>query len=53
MTNHLTRIFEKVVRRAVEEHMERNHIFNIDKITQHEFTEGKSTISQILSYYDC
>ena len=46
LTNHLTKIFEKVIRKEV---VERNHFFNI---TQHGFTEGKSTISQLLSYYD-
>ena len=49
LTNHLTKIFEKVMKKAMVAHLEANHLFNI---TQHGFTEGKSTISQLLSYYD-
>ena len=49
LTNHLTKIFEKVLKKAMVAHLEVNQLFNI---TQHGFTEGKSTISQLLSYYD-
>ena len=49
LTNHLTKIFEKVVRKAMIKHLEENALLNI---TQHGFTEGRSTISQLLTYYD-
>ena len=49
LTNHLTKIFERVVRRALVAHMEKHALFNL---TQHGFTTGRSTITQLLRYYD-
>ena len=49
LTNHLTKVFEKVVRKCIVRHITDNALSNV---TQHGFTEGRSTISQLLSYYD-
>jgi len=47
LTNHLTKIFERILKDIVK-HLETNNIVN--KI-QHGFTKKKSTISQLLNYY--
>ena len=49
LTNHLTKIFERVLRKTILVHLEENALLNI---TQHGFTKGRSTISQLLAYYD-
>ena len=49
LTNHLTKVFERVVRRQIITHLEENLLLNI---TQHGFTQGRLTITQLLSYYD-
>ena len=49
LTNHLTKVFERVVRCQIITHLEENLLLNI---TQHGFTQGRSTITQLLSYYD-
>ena len=49
LTNHLTKVFERVVRRHIVQHLEENALLNM---TQHGFTNGRSTITQLLVYYD-
>ena len=49
LTNHLTKIFERVLRKALVKHLEINGVMNP---TQHGFRAGRSTISQLLRYYD-
>ena len=49
LTNHLTKIFERVMRTAIVDHLEINDLMNK---TQHGFRKGHSTITQILTYYD-
>ena len=49
LTNNLMKIFERVLRKAILKHLELNTLLNT---TQHGFTKGRSTISQLLTYYD-
>ena len=49
LTNHLTKIFERVVRKEIMQHLETNNLLNI---TQHGFRNRHSTITELLSYYD-
>ena len=49
LTNHITKIFERVIRKKIIAHLEENALLNI---TQHGFTQGRSTITQLLAYYD-
>ena len=49
LTNHLTKTFERVLRKEIVNHMELNDLMNK---TQHGFRKGFSTITQILLYYD-
>ena len=49
LTNHLTKVFERVLRRELTEHLENEGLLNK---TQHGFRERHSTITQILCYYD-
>ena len=49
LTNHLTKLFERVLRKAIVLHLEANDLMNS---TQHGFRAGRSTISQLLCYYD-
>ena len=49
LTNHLTKIFERVLRKHIIKHIEVNDLMNK---TQHGFRKGFSTITQILTYYD-
>ena len=49
LTNHLTKVFERVMRKQLVHHLESQNLMNI---TQHGFREGRSTLSQLLSYYD-
>ena len=49
LTNHLTKIFERVIRQEIVHHLETNGLMNN---TQHGFRERYSTITQILSFYD-
>ena len=48
LTNHVTKIFERVLKKEIVLHLERNDLLNA---SQHGFTSGRSTISQILNYY--
>ena len=49
LTSHLVKIFEKVLRKHVVSHLEKNNLFNN---TQHGFRAGRSCLSQLLSHYD-
>ena len=49
LTNHLTKIFERVLRKEIVKHLEEQKLMNV---TQHGFRERHSTITQILCYYD-
>ena len=49
MTNHLTKIFERVLRKAIVDHLEAHELMNK---TQHGFRARHSTITQILNFYD-
>ena len=47
LTSHLVKIFEKVLRKHVVSHLEKNNLFNN---TQHGFRAGRSCLSQLLSH---
>ena len=49
LTNHMTKIFERVLRRHLVHHMESQMLMNI---AQHGFRDGLSYITQLLHYYD-
>ena len=49
LTSHLVKIFEKVLRKHVVSHLEKNNLFNN---SQHGFRAGRSCLSQLLSHYD-
>ena len=49
LTNHLTKVFERVLRKHLVIHLETQPLMNT---TQHGFRGGRSTISQLLCYYD-
>ena len=49
LTSHLTKVFEKIVRKKIVEFINNNDLFNP---TQHGFLEGRSCLSQLLSHYD-
>ena len=49
LTNHLTKIFERILRKKLAGHIDNNNLMNN---SQHGFREGRSTASQLLSYYD-
>lgn len=48
LTNHLTKIFERVLRKAMVQHLEINDLMN----NTHGFRSGRKTITQLLHYYD-
>ena len=49
LTSHLTKVFEKIVRKNIIKHLDDNDLFNP---SQHGFREGRSCLSQLLSHYD-
>ena len=49
LTNHTTKIFERILRKAMIQHLEENHLINN---SQHGFRNGRSTITQLMRYYD-
>ena len=49
LTNHLTKIFERVLRLELVKHLEENGLMNK---TQHGFRARHSTITMLLQYYD-
>ncbi|MEL7079382.1 MAG: reverse transcriptase family protein [Cyanobacteria bacterium J06582_2] len=46
LTSHIIKIFEKIMRKAIISHLERN---NLLPTNQHGFLNGRSTLSQLLS----
>ena len=49
LTNHLTKTFERLLRKHLISHLEINDMMNP---SQHGFRGGRSTITQLLHYYD-
>ena len=49
LTSHLVKIFEKVVRSHIINHLEQNGLLNP---TQHGFRAGRSCLSQLIAHYD-
>jgi len=49
LTNHLTKLFERVMRKQIVNHLNDHNLFNS---TQHGFRAGRSTLTQLLNYYD-
>ena len=49
LNNKLTKLFERLIKKSLVEYLETNEIMNP---TQHGFRQNRSTISQILSYYE-
>ena len=49
LTNHTTKIFERVLRKAMIEHLESNNLLNE---SQHGFRNLRSTITQVMRFYD-
>ena len=49
LTNHMNKIFERILRKQIVQHLEENGLINE---TQHGFRTGRSTITQLLNYYD-
>ena len=50
LTSHITKVFEKVIRRALVNHLESNDLMNPN---QHGFRAGHSCLSQLLHHHDC
>ncbi len=49
LTSHLVKLFEKIVRKHIVEHMDKNNLFNQ---SQHGFRSGRSCLSQLIAHYD-
>ena len=49
LTSHLTKTFEKIIRRKIVYHTENNHLFNE---SQHGFRSGRSCLSHLLTHFD-
>ena len=49
LTNHITKIFERVIRKSLVDHIETHKLINE---SQHGFRTGRSTVSQILRFHD-
>ena len=49
LTNHLTKLFERVINKHLINHLETHNLMND---TQHGFRSGRSTVTQLLQYYD-
>ena len=49
LTNHLTKIFERVLRKSINDYLDANNLMNP---SQHGFRSGRSTITQLLNYYE-
>ena len=49
LTSHLTKLYERVVRKALIQHLEKN---NLLPDTQHGFRQHRSTLTQLLSHWD-
>ena len=49
LTSHLIKTFEKIIRKDVVKHLDKNNLFNK---SQHGFRAGHSCLSQLLQYHD-
>ena len=49
LTSHLVKIFEKVIRKHIVNHLDSSNLFNP---SQHGFRSGRSCLSQLLAHYD-
>ena len=49
LINHITKVFERVLGKAMVEHLEANNLLNE---SQHGFINFRSTITQIMRFYD-
>jgi hypothetical protein len=49
LTSPLTKVFEKVLREEIVEHLFANDLLNQ---AQHGFTQGQSTLTQLITYFD-
>ena len=49
LTNHTTKLFERVLRKAMIDHLESNNLLNE---AQHGFRNLRSTITQVMKFYD-
>ena len=49
LTSHLVKLFEKIVRKHIVEHMDKNNLFNP---SQHGFRSGRSCLSQVIAHYN-
>ena len=49
LTNHLTKIFERILRKAINNYLDENELMNP---SQHGFRSGRSTMTQLLGYYE-
>jgi len=47
LTSHVTKVFEKIVRKNIQDHLVNNNLFNSN---QHGFRPGRSCLSQLLSH---
>lgn len=47
LTSHVSKVFEKVVRRKIQKHLEDHNLFNCN---QHGFRAGRSCLSQLLAH---
>jgi hypothetical protein len=48
LTSHLTKVYERVVRKAIIEHLSQNQLLNP---TQHGFMAKRSRLTQLIEYY--
>ena len=49
LTNHITKAFEKIIKQEIVYHLSTNHLFNN---TQHGFTSQRSTLTNLIEYYE-
>ena len=49
LTNHITKAFEKIVKDEIVHHLSMQQLLNP---TQHGFTSGKSTLTNLIEYYE-
>ena len=49
LTNHLTKIFERILHSALVSFLDKNNLFNS---SQHGFRKHRSTITQLISYFE-
>lgn len=49
LTSHIAKSFEKIIKKYLVSFLENNNLFNPN---QHGFRNGRSTLSQLLQYYD-